>query len=81
MALVAEESLNHVFSDLKSKNKETRLRASYELLNHVNIAHRGKRHITTARVELTEVRSSVRQILRLLHACQLTCSPAGGDKH
>ncbi|MCJ1320534.1 phosphatidylinositol kinase- protein kinase tor1 [Xylographa vitiligo] len=40
MALVAEESLNHVFSDLKSKNKETRLRASYELLNHVNIAHR-----------------------------------------
>ena len=46
MALVAEESLNHVFSDLKSKNKEAQLRASYELVNYVNIAHRGSEHIS-----------------------------------
>ena len=60
MALVAEEALNHVFSDLKSKNKESRLRASYELLNHVNIAHRGNEQSCMAQIELTEIRSSIR---------------------
>jgi len=39
---VMGDALNHIFQELKSRNKETRLRGSYELLNHVNIAHRGE---------------------------------------
>ena len=35
------DSLSHVFLDLKSRSKDTRQRASYELLNIVNNAHRG----------------------------------------
>lgn len=42
MALRAVESLNPTFLELKSKNEETRLRASYELRNQVIVAARGE---------------------------------------
>ena len=41
MSLQGSDSLNHIFVELKGKNKDGRLRASYELLNLVGIAHRG----------------------------------------
>ena len=41
------DPLSHVFLDLKSRSKDTRQRASYELLNLVNIAHRGMGMSTT----------------------------------
>ena len=36
------EALTRIFSDLKSKNKDIRLKASYSLLNQVVAAHSGK---------------------------------------
>lgn len=42
MSVMGADTLNQIFHELKSRNKETRLRGSYELLNHVNSAHRGE---------------------------------------
>ena len=42
MALQAAETLNRTFLELRSKDNDTRLRASYDLNNQVNIAVRGK---------------------------------------
>ena len=42
MAAQAVEALNRTFIELKSKNEETRLRASYELRDQVVSAARGK---------------------------------------
>lgn len=42
MSAMGVDTLNQIFHELKSRNKEARLRGSYELLNHVNIAHRGE---------------------------------------
>lgn len=41
MAQRAVDAFNPTFNELKSKNEETRLRASYELRNLVVAAHRG----------------------------------------
>lgn len=43
MALQAADALNRTFIELKSKNEDTRLRASYDLHNQVLKASRGKR--------------------------------------
>ena len=42
MALRPMDALNPVFAELRSKNEETRLRASYDLRDQVIAAHRGK---------------------------------------
>lgn len=41
MAQRAVDALNPTFAELKSKNEDTRLRASYDLRNLVVVAHRG----------------------------------------
>ena len=41
MSLQEANSLDRAFSELKSKNKDVRAKASYELLNHVILAHSG----------------------------------------
>lgn len=41
MASHSADSLNRTFSDLKSKNEDVRLRASYDLYNLVVTAARG----------------------------------------
>ena len=40
---IESEALSRVFSELKSKNKDIRLKASYNLLSQVIVAHSGKR--------------------------------------
>ena len=40
---IESEALSRVFSELKSKNKDIRLKASYSLLSQVIVAHNGKR--------------------------------------
>lgn len=42
MALRVLDALNPIFSDLKSKNEDIRLRASYELRSQVVTAARGQ---------------------------------------
>ena len=42
MALLATETLNRTFADLKSKSEDVRLRASYDLYGLVATASRGK---------------------------------------
>jgi len=42
MAHRAVDALNPTFVELKSKNEETRLRASYDLRSLVIAAHRGE---------------------------------------
>lgn len=42
MALQLSDSLSRTFADLKSKNEDVRLRASYDLQGLVTTAARGK---------------------------------------
>lgn len=42
MSLQTADALTRTFQDLKSKNEETRVRASHELYSHVALAARGE---------------------------------------
>lgn len=48
MALQAHDALNRTFLDLKSKNEEVRLRASYDLRDQVSRAVRGNALLSPA---------------------------------
>ena len=41
MALPSQDTLNRIFLELKSKNDDVRLKAAFDLHNHVSIAARG----------------------------------------
>lgn len=60
MSSTGADTLTHVFLDLKGRSKESRVRASYELLNHVNVAHRGGIDFLFTSPVLIELRSCVR---------------------
>ena len=55
MALQSQDALNRIFLELKSKNDDVRLKAAFDLHNHVSIAARGLlSHIVTVNCGLIE---------------------------
>ena len=74
MAAQATEALNRTFIDLKSKNEETRLRASYDLRELVVSAARGEAFppipLILRRLTVHEHSATFRQIPRILYYCQ-----------